>query len=67
METGIWHVEQRIQSATLMLHHNIKNSDVERDIKKMVEEQEKKVQIAETREIEIEKVAGKKNQHGKKK
>ena len=42
METGIWHSEQRIQYATLMLYHNIKNSDEEKKIKKMIEEQEKK-------------------------
>ena len=29
METGIWPAEQRIQNATLMLYHNIKNSDEE--------------------------------------
>ena len=42
METGIWPAEQRIQYVTLMLYHNIKNSDEERKIKKMIEEQEKK-------------------------
>ena len=42
METGIWPAEQKIQYATLMLYHNIKNSDEERKIKKMIEEQEKK-------------------------
>ena len=42
METGIWPAEQRIQYATLMLYHNIQNSDEERKIKKMIEEQEKK-------------------------
>ena len=70
METGIWPAEQRIQYATLMLYHNIKNSDEERKIKKMIEEQEKKnhnntfykkvQQIAKTLEIEIDKVTGKK-------
>ena len=60
-----------------MLYFNIKNSDEERKIKKMIEEQEKKnynntfykkvQQIAETLEIEIDKVTGKKNQHGKSK
>ena len=35
-----WPAEQRIQYATLMLYHNIKNSDEERKIKKMIEEQE---------------------------
>ena len=70
METGIWPAEQRIQYATLMLYHNIKNSDEERKIKKMIEEQEKKnynntfykkvQQIAETLEIEIDKATGKK-------
>ena len=65
METGIWPAEQRIQYATLMLHYDIKNSDEERKIKKMIEEQKKKKnfnntfyrkvqQIAETLEIEID-------------
>ena len=39
--TGIWPAEQRIEYATL-LHHKIKNSNEERKIKKMMEEQEKK-------------------------
>ena len=39
--TGIWPAEQRIEYATL-LYHKIKNSDEERKIKKMMEEQEKK-------------------------
>ena len=76
METGIWPAEQRIQYATLMLYHNIKNSDEERKIKKMIEEQEKKnynnnfykkvQQIAETLEIEIDKAAVKKKSTCKK-
>ena len=41
-ETGIWPPEQRIQQVTLMLYHNIQNSDEERKTKKMIEEQEKK-------------------------
>ena len=57
MKTRIWHVEQRIEYAPLMLYHNIKNSDEKRKIKKMIEDQEKKnykklQQIAETLEIE---------------
>ena len=70
METGIWPTEQRTQYETLMLHHNIKNSNEERKIKKVIEEQEKKnynntfyknvLQIAETLEIKIEKVISKK-------
>ena len=39
--TGIWPAEQRIEYASL-LYHKIKNSDEERKIKKMMEEQEKK-------------------------
>ena len=76
METGIWPAEQRIQYATLMLYHNIKNSDEERKIKKMIEAQEKKncnntfykkvQQIAESFETEIEKVTGKKKSTCKK-
>ena len=41
METGIWTAEQRMEYATLMFYHNIKNSNEERKIK-MIEEQEKK-------------------------
>ena len=40
MEIGIWRAEQRIQYATSMLYHNIENSDEERKIKNMIEEQE---------------------------
>ena len=40
METGIWPAEQKIQYATMMLYHNIKNSDDNRKIKQLVEEQE---------------------------
>ena len=42
IETRIWPAEQRIQYLTLMLYHEIKNSDEGRKIKKMIEEQEKK-------------------------
>ena len=57
METRIWHVEQRIEYAPLMLYNNKKKSDEKRKIKKMIEDQEKKnykklQQIAETLEIE---------------
>ena len=38
METGVWPAEQRMQYVTLMLYLNIKNSDEERKIKKMIEE-----------------------------
>ena len=74
METGIWPAEQRTQYAT-MLYHNIKNSDEERKIK-TIEEQEKKnynntfykkvQQIAKNLEIEIDKVTGKKKSTWKK-
>ena len=42
MDTGIWPREQRIQYATVMLYHNIKKSNEERKLKKIIEEQEKK-------------------------
>ena len=69
METGIWHAEQRIQYATLTLYHNIKNSDEERKIKLIEKTFETGLQqhflqkstTAETLEIEIDKVTGKKN------
>ena len=77
MDTGIWPREQRIQYATLMLYHNIKNSNEERKMKKIIEEQEKKnynntfyknvQQISENFEIEIDKVTGKKKSTWKKK
>ena len=77
MDTGIWPREQRIQYATLMLYHNIKNSNKERKMKKIIEEQEKKnynntfyknvQQISENFEIEIDKVTGKKKSTWKKK
>ena len=70
MKTGIWPAAQRIQYATLMLYHNVKNSDEERKIKKMTEAQEKKnynntfykniQQTAKTLETEIDKVTVKK-------
>ena len=77
MDTGIWPREQRIQYAALMLYHNIKNSNEERKMKKIIEEQEKKnynntfykntQQISENFEIEIDKVTGKKKSTWKKK
>ena len=39
METGIWLAEQKIQYATVMLYHNIKNND-NRKAKQVIEEQE---------------------------
>ena len=40
MKTGIWPAEQKIQYATMMLYHNIKNSDDNRKFKQVVEEQD---------------------------
>ena len=40
METGIWPAEQKIHYATMMLYHNINNSDDYRKAKQVVEEQE---------------------------
>ena len=42
METRRWPAKHKIQNATIMMHHNIKNSDEDRKIKKLIEEQEKK-------------------------
>ena len=39
METGIWPAEQKIQYATMMLYHNIKNSDDNRKVKQVVEQE----------------------------
>ena len=33
MERGIWPAEQIIQNATLILYHNIKNSNEEKKVK----------------------------------
>ena len=37
METGIWPAKQKIQYATMMLYHNIKNSDDNRKVKQVEE------------------------------
>ena len=37
MERGIWPAEQIIQNATLILYHNIKNSNEEKKVK-MIDE-----------------------------
>ena len=37
METGIWTGEQNIQFDTLMLYHNMKNSDDNKKVKYVVE------------------------------
>ena len=37
METGIWTGEQNIQFETLMLYHNMKNSDDNKKVKYVVE------------------------------
>ena len=65
METGIWPAEQKIEYATMMLYHNVKNSDEERVIKQIVKEQEKNKyintfhqrvkRIAEDLDIDIDK------------
>ena len=43
LETGMWTMEARIEYSKLMLYHNIKNSDDERIIKKIVKVQENEV------------------------
>ena len=40
METGIWPAKERIDYSSMMLYHNIVNSDGERTVKKLVKEQE---------------------------
>ena len=40
METGIWPSEQKYQYVTMTRYHNIKNSDDNRKVKQVVEEQE---------------------------
>ena len=69
--------DQRMPYATFMLYHNIKNSDEERKIRKMIEEQEKKncnntfckkvQQIHGTLQTETDKVTCKKKSTQKKK
>ena len=41
METGIWPAEQKLQYATLMLYHNIMNSDENRMARQIIIEQRK--------------------------
>ena len=56
METGIWSAEQKIQYATMMLYHNIKNSDDNRKVKQVVEEQEQN-QFKNTFYQKVQKIA----------
>ena len=56
METGIWPAEQKIQYATMMLYHNIKNSDDNRKVKQVVEEQEQN-QFKNTFYQKVQKIA----------
>ena len=39
METGIWPIKEKIEYQTLMLYHNLINSDEERVAKLLVREQ----------------------------
>ena len=55
METGIWPAEQKIQYATMMLH-NIKNSNNNRKVKQVVEEQEQN-QFKNTFYQKVQKIA----------
>ena len=76
METGIWPAEQGIQYVKLILCHDIKNSNEEKKIKEMIEEQEKKnynntfykkvQQRAETLVIEIDNATNEKKSTWKK-
>ena len=56
METGIWPAKQKIQYATMMLYHNIKNSDDNRKVKQVVEEQEQN-QFKNTFYQKVQKIA----------
>ena len=56
METGIWPAEQKLQYATMMLYHNIKNSDDNRKVKQVVEEQEQS-QFKNTFYQKVQKIA----------
>ena len=40
METGTWPAEQKIQYAKMMLYHDRKNSDDNKKIKQVIEQQE---------------------------
>ena len=56
VETGIWSAEQKTQYATMMLYHNIKNSDDNRKVKQLVEEQ-KQNQFKNTFNQNVRKIA----------
>ena len=56
METGIWSAEQKTQYGTMMLYHNIKNSDDNRKVKQLVEEQ-KQNQFKNTFNQNVQKIA----------
>ena len=56
METGIWPAKQKIQYATMILYHNIKNSDDNKKIKQAVEEQEQN-QFKNTFYQKVQKIA----------
>ena len=56
METGIWPADQKIQYATMMLYHNIKNSDDNRKVKQLAEEQEQN-QFKNTFYQKVQKIA----------
>ena len=53
---GTWPAEQKIQYATMMLYHNIKNSDDNRKVKQVVEEQEQN-QFKNTFYQKVQKIA----------
>ena len=56
MKAGIWPAEQKIQYATMMLYHNIKNSDDNRKFKQAVEEQDQN-QFKNTFYSKVQKIA----------
>ena len=56
METGIWAAEQKMQYATMILYHNINNSDDNRKFKQVVEEQEQN-QFKNTFHRKVKKIA----------
>ena len=41
----MWSAVQKIQYATMMLYHNIKNSDDNRKVKQVAEEQKNKINL----------------------
>ena len=56
LETGIWTAEQKMQYVTMILYHNINNSDANTKFKQVVEEKEQN-QFKNTFHQKVKKIA----------